>query len=241
MREDGIHADIKDDALMRRRSPFRRLMAIILLLVAMPFLLTVVYAAVPPVSTLMLARWATMRPVERTWVPLEAISPHLVNSVIASEDARFCAHHGVDWGAVREVFAAAEGGLPGRGASTITMQTAKNLFLWHGAPALRKPAEVILAHWIDFVWPKSRTIEVYLNIAEWGPDGVFGAEAGAQRAFGKSAKDLTAREAALMAASLPNPVTRNPGKPSTRLSRRAATVQARARAAAEITVCLKDG
>ncbi len=178
-----------------------------------PFLLTIVYAWVPPVSTLMLARYATGLWVERDWEPLENISPHLVRSVVASEDARFCDHGGVDWEALgTQIEALGEGEAP-RGASTLTMQLAKNLFLWNDRSYLRKGLEIPLAMMIDAVLPKRRIIELYLNVAEWG-EGIFGAEAAAQSWFGKPAAKLTASQAALLATALPSPLTRKPSKPS---------------------------
>ena len=173
------------------------------------------YRFVTPVSTLMLARWATLRPVDRVPVPLDAIAPALPMAVIASEDARFCSHRGVDWGALREVIGDAEDDAPSRGASTIAMQTAKNLFLWPGRSYIRKALELPIALYVDLLWGKRRVMEVYLNMAEWG-DGVFGAEAAARRHFGKSARNLTPGEAALLAAALPNPHLRNAGRPSAR-------------------------
>ncbi|MFC7053217.1 transglycosylase domain-containing protein [Hansschlegelia quercus] len=223
--------------LKPRLSPLGLFGRIALVLVALPFLLTLLYSVVPPVSTLMIARWATLRPVERVWTPIDRIAPALPQAVLVSEDARFCSHHGVDWGALRGVFARHGG--PARGASTIPMQVAKNLFLWQGAPYLRKPLEIVLAHWIDLVWTKRRVMEVYLNIAEWGPNGVFGAEAGARRAFGRSAGALTPQQAARMAAALPNPVTRDPKLGGRQASAHAAIVAARARGAAAIAACLR--
>lgn len=203
-----------------------------------PLVLTLLYAVVPPVSTPMVARWLTLRPVDRAWVPLDTVAPALPQAVIVSEDQRFCQHHGVDWDAMRLVFREAGEDGPGRGASTLTMQVAKNLFLWQGLAYVRKPFEIVLAHWIDLVWTKRRVMEVYLNIAEWGPDGVFGAEAGARRAFGKSARTLGSREAALMAAALPNPVLRDPRKPSRRAAAHAAIIAGRARGGAALAGCL---
>ncbi|GLK77276.1 monofunctional biosynthetic peptidoglycan transglycosylase [Methylopila jiangsuensis] len=207
-------------------------------MVAAPLALTLVYAVIPPPSTLMIGRWLTLQPVSRTWVPLDRMSPHLPRAVVVSEDAQFCRHHGVDWGAVRLVLDQGGEGGPSRGASTITMQVAKNLFLWQGAPYLRKPLEIALAHWIELVWSKRRIMEVYLNIAEWGPDGVFGAEAGARRAFRKGAGALSARESAIMAAALPNPVTRDARKPGRRAAAHAGVILRRMRGAAVLTGCL---
>lgn len=179
---------------------------------------------VPAPSTLMLGRWLTLQPVSRDWVPLEDISPHLIRAVVAAEDQRFCQHRGVDWVELNAVLDDEDG--PSRGASTLTMQTAKNVFLWPGRSYLRKALEIPLALAIDLVWRKQRTMEVYLNVAEWG-DGVFGAEAAAQRYFGKAASALTAREAARLAGALPNPILRNPARPSRGLQSAAGRVQRR--------------
>lgn len=197
--------------------------------------LILLYAVAPPVSTLMLGRWLLFRPVDRQWVSLERIAPVLPAAVIMSEDGRFCRHHGVDWDALREVLDD-EGG-PSRGASTLTMQVAKNLFLWPSRSVLRKGIEIPLALVIDAVWSKKRIVEVYLNIAEWG-EGVFGAEAAARRHFGKSAATLSAREAALLAAALPNPGLRDAGRPSRRHQGLAGLVQTRMRSAGPWLDCL---
>ncbi|MCX7327005.1 MAG: monofunctional biosynthetic peptidoglycan transglycosylase [Hyphomicrobiales bacterium] len=170
-------------------------------------------AVLPMPSTLMLWRLASGQPVTRVWVPLERISPELVRAVIASEDQRYCSHRGIDWGALHEVLGDEDG--PQRGGSTIAMQTVKNLYLWHGRSYIRKGLELPLAVLADLVWSKRRTIELYLNVAEFG-EGLFGVEAAAQRYFNRSAAGLARREAALLAASLPNPRLRNPATPSQR-------------------------
>jgi monofunctional glycosyltransferase len=190
--------------------------------------LVLVYQAVPPLSTLMIARTLGGQTYQRDYVPLRRIAPVAVASVLASEDAQFCRHHGVDWGALREVMDEADEDGPSRGASTITMQTAKNLFLWPWRSAVRKGFEIGMALVLDFAWTKPRVVEVYLNIAEWG-DGIYGIEAAAHRYFGKSAAQLDAREAALLATALPNPIRRNPAHPSATQRRLAGTVMARAR------------
>lgn len=181
-----------------------------------------------PPSTLILGRWLTLKPVERTVVPLGAISPALPAAVIASEDARFCLHRGVDWSALRDVIQDADEDGPDRGASTLTMQTAKNVFLWPSRSYIRKGIEIPLAYVIDAIWGKKRVIEIYLNVAEWG-EGVFGAEAASRRYFGKPARDLTATEAALLATSLPNPRLRDPSHPSRAQRALAARLPARIR------------
>jgi monofunctional glycosyltransferase len=162
-------------------------------------------------STLMLARWVTREPVTREWRPLERISPHLVHAVIGAEDQRFCLHRGVDFEALKEVMEDEEG--PSRGASTITMQTAKNVYLWHGQSYVRKAIEIPLALVIDTLWGKRRVMEVYLNVAEWG-EGLYGAEAAAQRYFKVSAANLTQAQAARLVAALPNPIARSPATPN---------------------------
>jgi monofunctional glycosyltransferase len=174
-------------------------------------LLILLFRFVPPPSTLMLGRWLTFQPVARDWVPLEAISPALVRAVIAAEDQRFCSHYGVDWVELQKVLDDEDA--PRRGASTLTMQAVKNVFLWPGRSVLRKGLELPLAVMTDAVWGKRRVMEIYLNVAEWG-DGVFGAEAAARRHFGKPARELLPLEAARLAASLPNPALRNPGAPT---------------------------
>lgn len=187
--------------------------------------LTALWRVAPPVSTLMLARYVTGRPVVRDYAPLDRIAPALVAAVIMSEDAKFCRHRGVDWQALGDVLDDADEEGPSRGASTIAMQVVKNLFLWPSRSAIRKAVEIPLALALDFVWPKSRILEVYLNIAEWGPDGIFGAEAAARADFGRSAAALTPSQAALMAAALPNPILRRPSRPTAlqaRLARRLA-------------------
>jgi monofunctional biosynthetic peptidoglycan transglycosylase len=179
---------------------------------------------IPVPSTLMLGRWLTLQPVERQWVPLSQISPALVRAVIAAEDQRFCSHRGVDWVELNTVLEDEDG--PSRGASTLTMQTAKNVFLWPGRSYLRKALEIPLALAIDVAWPKRRVIEVYLNVAEWG-EGLFGAEAAAQRYFKKPAARLTSAEAARLAGALPNPRLRDPSRPSRGLQAAAGRVQRR--------------
>lgn len=161
----------------------------------------------PPLSTLMLELKMRGEEIDYRPVPLTRISSYLQRAVVTSEDARFCRHGGVDWGALAEAMQ------DSRGGSTITMQTAKNLFLWPSRSYIRKAIEIPVALSIDFAWPKRRVLEVYLNIAEWGP-GIFGAEAAAQYHFNKPASRLTAHEAALLAASLPNPIAREAGEPS---------------------------
>ncbi|NQY12737.1 MAG: monofunctional biosynthetic peptidoglycan transglycosylase [Henriciella sp.] len=164
--------------------------------------------------------------VYHTWVPIEEISPHLVRAVIAAEDTKFCQHPGIDIEAIQEAIDERERRGQLRGASTLTQQTAKNVFFWNGGGLARKGGEAWMAMFIDGFWGKRRVLEVYLNVAEWG-DGLYGAEAAARGRFGKSAKDLTAFEAARLAAVLPSPNKWrvNPAGPYVR--QRTATLQAR--------------
>jgi monofunctional biosynthetic peptidoglycan transglycosylase len=159
--------------------------------------------------------------------------------VIASEDARFCSHSGIDWQELQLAIEDADDLSEVRGGSTITQQTVKNLFLWPGRSFVRKALEFPLALWFDLVVPKRRVLEIYLNIAEWGPNGVFGVEAGARRAFNKSATSLTAGEAALLAAVLPNPIRRSARTPGPAVRRIAGRLQARAAASPAIDDCLR--
>ena len=178
---------------------------LLLAVLLLPYLVTPFYRTGHPVSTLMAWRSLKGAPVTRQWIDFNAISPTLPRSVVGSEDAKFCSHRGIDWDALRDVIDDAEDGEVARGGSTITQQVAKNLFLWPGRSVVRKALELPLALWIDLVLPKQRILEIYLNIAELGPSGQFGAEAGSNYAFGHSASTLSPREAALLAAILPNP------------------------------------
>jgi monofunctional glycosyltransferase len=219
----------------------RRALKVIGVLVAAPFVLTLIYVIIPPpVSNLMLLRAVNGNGIDKKWVSLSQMSPHLAPAVLSSEDARFCSHWGVDWtemqGVIEDVFDDDEG--PIRGASTISMQSAKNLFLWDGRSIVRKVLEVPVALWMDLVWSKRRMMEVYLNIVEWAP-GVYGAEAAAQHHFKKPASKLTRREAALLAAVLPNPIKRKAGKPSKGVRRIATRIELRARIMGPYLTCLK--
>ena len=182
---------------------------------------------VPTLPTVtMVQRALSGEEVRRDWTRIEDVSPHLVRAVIGAEDSRFCGHRGIDWEATREQLDAPGG--PRRGASTITQQTAKNVFLWNGGGYPRKAAEAWFALAGDAVWGKRRTMEIYLNVAEWG-DGLFGAEAAAQARFGKPASELTPREAALLAAVLPSPNKWRVDPPGPYVRGRAATLESRAR------------
>jgi monofunctional glycosyltransferase len=213
---------------------------IILIVLALPYLIVPLYRFVDPVSMPILWRYLTGSRVERKFVPLGRIAPSLPLTVIVSEDGSFCHNHGIDLGAIRDAMQQADEDLAeARGGSTITQQTAKNLFLWQGRSYVRKVLEIPLAVWINLVLPKRRVLEIYLNIAQWGPNGEFGAEAAAQWAFGKSARDLTAREAAALAAILPNPIRRSARTPNFQMRRLAALYERRAAAHPGLDACVR--
>ncbi|HUC62433.1 MAG TPA: monofunctional biosynthetic peptidoglycan transglycosylase [Alphaproteobacteria bacterium] len=180
----------------------------------------------PPITPLMLLRWPSEGRILRHEVPLAAIARSLQRAVIVSEDDTFCTNPGIDWREVGDAIAEyrATGHL--RGASTITMQTARNLFLWPGGGFLRKGAEAALALAIDALWPKKRVLEVYLNAIEWGP-GIYGADAAARYYFHTDARALSLREAALLTAVLPNPRFWSAARPDGYIDGRARTIEDR--------------
>ncbi len=180
----------------------------------------------PPFTPLMIERWWTGGPVDARWVPLNAISPNLVRAVIASEDTKFCTHHGFDWDAIDQAIAEDASGDRLRGASTISQQTAKNLFLSPARNWTRKALEAWLTVLIEAFWPKRRIIETYLNIVEWGPQR-FGAEAAARADFGKPALALSVIEAARLATVLPNPRSYRAGRPGPYVLRQSGIIAAR--------------
>jgi monofunctional biosynthetic peptidoglycan transglycosylase len=217
----------------------KRAVIVLVLVLLLPYLLAPLYRFVDPVSTLMLWRRMTFARVERTWTPLATMSPALPRTVMIAEDARFCTHRGVDFSELRSAIEDADDFSEMRGGSTIAQQTAKNLFLWPGRSVVRKTLEFPLALWLDLVLGKRRLMEIYLNIAEWGPNGEFGAEAAARHAFNKPARDLSAREAALLAAILPNPVRRSAARPSAGVRRLAAIYEGRARRFGSVADCIR--
>jgi monofunctional biosynthetic peptidoglycan transglycosylase len=209
----------------------------VLALLILPYVLVPLYRVINPVSTLMLWRWATGGRVERAFVPLQRMAPALPLTVIAAEDGRFCQHRGIDWEEIRDQIEDLEDIREARGVSTITQQTAKNLFLWPSRSLVRKALEFPLALWMDLVLPKWRILEIYLNIAEWGPRGQFGAETASRYAFNKSASALSPREAALLAAVLPNPRRRSARNPSPAVRRLAGIYEVRGAAQAQSSSC----
>ncbi len=217
----------------------RKAIRIGLIIAAIPVILMLIYIIpiIHPVSTLMLKDLITLKGYDRQWVDIEDIAPVLIHSVMMSEDGQFCTHSGVDWTAVNQVVDDAMEGEPSRGASTIAMQSVKNLYLWSSRSVIRKVIELPYALVADLIWTKRRMMEIYLNIAEWGP-GIYGIEAAAQFHFKTSAKNLSARQASLLAVSLPNPILRKPSKPSKGLNRLARVNERRAAQAGGYVECV---
>lgn len=210
----------------RRGRRWRLLPWLALALALAPLGGVLVHAVVPPpVTLLMLTRLAEGEGLDYRWRPLSRISPWLAEAVIAAEDARFCRHAGFDFEAIERAMEANRRGRRLRGGSTISQQTAKNVFLWPGRGWVRKGLEAGYTVLIEAVWPKRRILEVYLNVAEWGP-GVYGAEAAARRWFGKGADELSAAEAARLAAILPSPRRYDAARPGPYVRRRARQILA---------------
>ena len=206
---------------------FSIIKSLLLWVVALWVCLIVYDTLLPPFSMLMAARVLTLRHVERAYEPLRRISPNLVRAVITAEDGQFCANDGVDWKAMHEVAQdVIEDEDASHGGSTITMQTAKNLFLWMGYSYIRKPIEVPMAIALTSVWSKRLVMENYLNIAEFGR-GIFGAEAASRHYFHHSAAALSVREASLLAAVLPSPTRRNAARPTPFVNHYAESIAAR--------------
>ncbi|MEP2717967.1 monofunctional biosynthetic peptidoglycan transglycosylase [Pseudophaeobacter sp.] len=174
----------------------------------------------PPTTHTIWSEKRRLGDVDQEWVPIEHIAPVLARSVVAAEDARFCQHWGIDVQAIRA--ALAEG--RGRGGSTLSQQVVKNVFLWQGRSWTRKALETLITPLVEALWSKKRILEVYLNVAEMD-EGIFGAEAAARHYFGVGPDELSPRQAALIAAVLPNPKARSAARPSNRVSRRAAKIQ----------------
>ncbi len=194
--------------------------------VGLPLLAVLVYRVVPvPLTPLMVSRAMDGRGLDHRWRPLYEISPNLVRAVVAAEDAHFCEHMGFDFAAMQKAFANNQKGGRVRGGSTISQQTAKNVFLWEGRSYLRKGLEAYFTLLIETGWGKHRIMEVYLNSIEWGP-GIYGAEAASQRIFKKPARDLTVTQAARLAAILPSPLKWKAGKPGPYVARRSRRIGA---------------
>jgi len=193
-------------------------------ILALVFLLAVAWVGLyrfvpPPGGIYMLQEYRRIGEIQREWVPMERIAPVMARSVIAAEDANFCLHWGFDMAEIRRVIEQGSN----RGASTLTQQTAKNVFLWHGRNFVRKGLESGFTLLIEVLWPKRRTLEVYLNIAEFD-EGVFGIEAAARHYFRTSAADLTPVQAARLAAVLPAPKSRDAANPTQFIRNRASSI-----------------
>jgi monofunctional biosynthetic peptidoglycan transglycosylase len=225
--------------LPRFPGPIRAALLAVLGLVLLPYVLTPLYVVVEPVSTVMIWRRIVGEPVVRTYVPLSRISPSLQLAAIIAEDGRFCEHSGIDLQGLQAALDDADNIEDMRGGSTITQQVAKNLFLWNSRSYIRKALEFPLALWIDLILSKRRILEIYLNVAEWGPSGQFGVEAGAEYAFRKPARDLTRYQAALLAAILPNPHDRSARHPGPGLRRLAGLYEARSARSPQAAACVR--
>ena len=194
---------------------------IILILFIFSIAITILYRWInPPITPLMLIRkFSDGEPIKKEWVPIEDISPSLIASAIAAEDNRFLGHSGFDMGAIEKAIDDRKTGKRKRGASTISQQTAKNVFLWQRQSWIRKGFEVYFTVLIEVFWSKERIMEVYLNVIEMG-NGIYGCQAASQAYFKKNAKKLTAREAALITACYPNPRKWKPSNPTPYLEKR---------------------
>lgn len=224
--------------LPRRRWPRRIVVALLIVFVALPAVGTATYRVVPaPVTPLMLIRLAEGEGLARDWVPLEQVSRHMPLAVLAGEDNLFCRHHGFDLEQIRAAIDDWRAGEGLRGASTVSMQTAKNLFLWPGRDVVRKGFEAYLTVWLEAFWPKRRIMEAYLNVAEFAP-GVYGVEAAARHHFGVAAADLSPTQAARLAAVLPSPRRWSASNPGPYVQRRTATLVTRMNQIAPIVDCL---
>ncbi|MFN4176981.1 monofunctional biosynthetic peptidoglycan transglycosylase [Phenylobacterium sp.] len=231
----------------RAKGIFRRtagglLVALLLVFWVGPVLAVAVYRFVPPpITFLMVQRAFEGKGFERRWVPLDDISPHLVRAVIAAEDARYCQHMGFDVEAIEKAMEANARGGKVRGGSTISQQTAKNVFLWPRRDWVRKGLEAYFTVLIEVGWGKRRIMEVYLNSIEWGP-GIYGAEAAARKNFGVPAKKLTAAQSARLAAILPKPLSWRAAKPGPYVKRRSGSIRRNAGAvrSQDLAHCVLD-
>lgn len=218
-------AKAKKKKSTKKQTPAKHFFAvtgkIILILFIISILLPIVYRWVnPPITPLMVIRKFQGYPIEKEWRDLDDISHYMVECAVAAEDNNFLAHNGFDWGAIQRAINERKTGRRNRGASTISQQTAKNVFLWPGHSWIRKGCEVYFTFLIETFWGKERIMEVYLNVVEMG-QGIYGSEAAAQRYFNESAAKLSRHQAALITACYPSPLKRNPGKPTPYLNRRA--------------------
>lgn len=221
-----------------RRWLLRVVIVLVVVFVILPLGLTLIYRVVPPpITPLMVIRLFEGQGLEKDWVAWEEIAPSLRQAVVASEDNLFCTHSGFDWQSLETAAKAYAAGERAGGGSTISMQTAKNLYLWPSRSIIRKGLEVPLTAILEILWPKQRILEVYLNIAEWGP-GIYGIEAASRYYFERPAKDLTAAQAAQLVAVLPNPREWRPTPASDFIARRSSTIRTRVRQLGPMLDCV---
>ncbi|NBV54879.1 MAG: monofunctional biosynthetic peptidoglycan transglycosylase [Proteobacteria bacterium] len=233
--------------MRRKPSPQRSLIATWLrrigltlaILIALPFLLTPLYSILnPPLTPLMVIRLTQGHHWHQRWTPLNNIPLHAQRAVMAAEDNLFCQHEGFDWKAISRAYQHNQRSKRTKGASTISQQTAKNLFLWPQSSWLRKGLEVPLTWWLETTLSKPRILELYLNIAEWGP-GVYGIEAAAKHHFNTRAKNLTPRQSAQLAAILPSPLRWSAKRPGPYVAMRAGRIQTRSYQLGPLFNCIK--
>ncbi len=213
---------IKEPKRISLRRRVRRFVWRAVIGVALLVLMAVLLGRVvnPPTTAYMLSESYRLDGVDHEWVPMHEIAPVMARSVVAAEDANFCQHWGFDVRAIKMAISAGSN----RGASTLSQQTVKNVYLWHGRTWVRKALEALITPLVEAVWPKRRILEVYLNIAEFD-EGVFGVEAASRHYFGVGPEALTARQASQLAAVLPSPKTRSASRPTARLKKRAAQIR----------------
>ena len=237
--------DTQTSVVSRRTRYFRKIIrfvcAFVAILLLVPAFLLILYRieVVHPISTLMIEQAVVGHGAKREWVEIDDVAPVLYQSVLMSEDGKFCAHNGVDWESLNSVIEDAIDGRKTRGASTITMQLVKNLFLWPNRSYVRKALEIPYALMAELILSKRRIMEIYLNIAEWDK-GVFGAQLAAKTYFKRSAAKVGPRQSSLLAVTLPNPRGRNAARPGKSMNRIAKIVQKRARASGAYVKCLSE-
>jgi monofunctional glycosyltransferase len=223
-----------------RRWTRRVAAALLIVFVIAPLTLIVIYRFVPvPVTPLMLIRLVEGEGLSKDWVSWHEIAVPMRQSVVASEDNLFCEHSGFDWESLEAAAKAYAAGERAGGGSTISMQTAKNLFLWPSRSVVRKGLEVPLTATLELLWPKQRILEVYLNIAEWGP-GIYGIEAAARHYFKRPARELSLAQASRLAAVLPNPLEWRPQPADSYVAQRSAVIRTRVRQLGPLLDCVSD-
>ena len=225
----------------RKRGVVKTLFIIAFVLLLLPYFMVLIYSFIPPISMPIIGSTITFNETHWRWRSIDDISPALPRAIISAEDGKFCSHNGVDWEALEKSYKRYEKrGKMQHGASTLDMQVAKNLFYWYLPTIMRKPLEIPTAMWIDLIWSKQRTIEVYMNIAQFGSN-VYGAEAAADYYFDETAADLTAGESANLASILPNPIKRSASRPSGYVRKYSGSIRARAaKTGGKYIACIRD-